>query len=67
MSSRGLLFNCIIVNEVLMQLQERDLPSVFSHESHVSAQSVFMETQNTHCTLVPLLSNTLTVNLLCAD
>lgn len=35
-STRGPLFNCIIVNEVLMQLQERGLLSLSSHESHVS-------------------------------
>lgn len=36
-SSRGPLFNCIIVNEVLMQLQERGPVSLPSHESHVSS------------------------------
>lgn len=30
------LFNCIDVNEVLMQLEERDLLSLLSYESHVS-------------------------------
>ena len=35
MSSRDPLFNCIIVNEVLMQLQETGL-SLSSHESHVT-------------------------------
>lgn len=36
MTSSGRLFNCIIANEVLMQLQERDPLPLSSHESHVN-------------------------------
>lgn len=36
MTSKGRLFNCVIANEVLMQLQERGPLPLSSHESHVN-------------------------------
>lgn len=65
MSSRGPLFNCIIANEVVMQLQERG-PSflyLLMRVTLVSAWTGVMKSQNTHSTRAPLLSNTLSVCL----
>ena len=62
-SSRGPLFNCIIANEVVMQLQERG-PSflyLLMRVTLASAQTGVMKSQNRHSPRAP--SNTLSVCL----